>query len=317
MTPPPHADEARRRLVRGPTVVTVGGFDGVHVGHRQVLHHMAGAAHRLGARSVLVTFEPHPLQVVNPPAAPLLLTVSAERREILAQCELDVVVFLRFTAELSHYTPDAFVHLLLRLLDVKQLVIGEDHGFGRGRAGDVATLRRLGATLGFAVDVVPPVLVDGRPVSSSHIRRAVAGGDLQTARRLLGRAYSVAATVVPGAGRGRSVGYRTLNLRLPDAPKLLPPDGVYAVHTEWLGGRSGGMMHIGPRPTFADHQRSLEVHLLDADADLYGAHVKVSWVARLRDVMHFPSADALKRQLDRDFQAARSALTASGAPTSH
>ena len=297
--------------------MTVGGFDGVHLGHRRVLDQIVLGARRAAGRGVLVTFEPHPLEIVNPAAAPPLLTLPAERREILAQSDLDVVVFFRFTEALSHYSPEQFVRLLLRRFDVKELVIGEDHGFGRGRAGDVATLRLLGAVLGFAVNVVPPVTVDGRAVSSSLIRRAVAGGDLDTARRLLGRPYSLTATVVPGAGRGRSMGYRTVNLQQPEGRKLLPPDGVYAVRAEWKNGAAGGMMHLGPRPTVGDQHRSLEVHLFDVNADLYGTECKVAWIARLRDVLHFPSAEALKRQLDSDVMAARAALTAYGAPASH
>ncbi|HWP38039.1 MAG TPA: bifunctional riboflavin kinase/FMN adenylyltransferase, partial [Gemmatimonadales bacterium] len=250
-------------LATNGTVLTVGSFDGVHLGHRRVLEEIAVRAQRANRRSVLITFDPHPLEIVNPAAAPPLLTLPAERREILAQSDLDVAVFLRFTESLSHFTPEQFVHWLLERYAVKELVIGEDHGFGRGRSGDVAVLRQLGIKLGFAVDVVPPVTIDGRPVSSSLIRRAVAGGDLDTARRCLGRPYSLTAPVVPGAGRGRSVGYRTINLRLPDRRKLLPPDGVYAVRAEWRDGMAGGMMHLGPRPTFGDQERSLEVHLFD------------------------------------------------------
>jgi riboflavin kinase/FMN adenylyltransferase len=299
------------------TVLTVGSFDGVHLGHHRVLEEIALRARRSGRRSVLITFEPHPLEIVNPAAAPPLLTLPAERREILAQSDLDVAVFVRFTEELSHFSPEQFVRWLLDRFDVEELVIGEDHGFGRGRSGDVSVLRRMGEQLGFDVDVVPPVTLDGRAVSSSLIRRAVAGGDLHTARRFLGRPYSLTAPVVPGAGRGRSVGYRTINLRLPDHRKLLPPDGVYAVHVEWPSGDAGGMMHLGPRPTFGDPERSLEIHLLDTEADLYGTAVKVAWVARLRDVMHFASTEALKQQLDNDFRAARAALTASRTSTSH
>ena len=305
------------RVVSGPVVVTVGSFDGVHLGHRRVLEEIAQRARRAERRSVLVTFEPHPLEIVNPAAAPPLLTVPAERREILAQSDLDLVLLLRFTDELSHYSPEQFIRLLMAQLDVRELVIGEDHGFGRGRTGDVALLRQLGRELGFTVDLVEPVRVDGRPVSSSLIRRAVAGGDLAAAQRLLGRPYSMAGQVVAGAGRGRRVGYRTINLKPPDHRKLLPPDGVYAVQVEWGRQSAGGMMHLGPRPTFGEHERSLEVHLLDLDAGLYGIEVKLAWVSRLRDVMQFPSAEALKRQLDNDFAAARAALTRFGAPASH
>lgn len=291
------------------TTVTVGTFDGVHLGHRRVLLEIADRARRAGRRSLLVTFEPHPLEIVNPPAAPHLITTPPERAEYLAQCDLDIAVFMRFTRELSQFPPESFVHLLYERFHMRELVIGHDHGFGRGRAGDVALLRDLGARMGFAVDVVDEVDVDGRPVSSTLVRRAIAGGDLQTAARQLGRPYALAAPVVPGAERGRRIGYPTINLAPPDPRKLLPPDGVYAVTVEWAAGRAGGMMHQGPRPTFRDPDRSLEVHLLDGDAAGYGTQVKVSWISRLRDVRRFPTADALKRQLDKDFAAARAALT--------
>ncbi|MBI2071518.1 MAG: riboflavin biosynthesis protein RibF [Gemmatimonadetes bacterium] len=302
----------------GPgSVITVGTFDGVHLGHHRVLEEIAERARRSGRRSLLVTFEPHPLEIVNPPAAPPLLTLAHERREVLAQSELDAVVFMPFTRELSHLSAEQFVRLLMRRYHLRELVIGFDHGMGRGRTGDVNLLRDLGRRLDFSVDVVEAVAVDGRSVSSTLIRRAVAGGDLAHAARFLGRPYSLTAPVVAGAGRGRTIGYRTINLELPDHRKLLPPDGVYAVRVEWLRGTSGGMMHQGPRPTFGDARRSLEVHLFDPVPDLYGQLVKLCWVARLRDVRTFPTADALKQQLDNDFAAAHAALTGSAGPASH
>lgn len=299
------------------TVVTVGTFDGVHLGHRRVLEEIAERARRGRRRSVLVTFEPHPLVVVNPPAAPPLLTLPAERREVLAQSELDVVVFFAFTRELSQYTPVQFVQLLLERFHLRELVIGYDHGFGRGRTGDANVLRELGARMGFAVDVVPEVDVAGRPVSSTLVRRAVAGGDLDTARALLGRPYTLTAPVVPGSRRGRSLGYRTINLALPDPRKLLPPDGIYAVWVEWRDGAAGGMMHQGPRPTFGDRERVIEVHLLNESVDLYGETVKMAWIERLRDVAEFPAVEALKRQMDKDFDDAAAALTRWQRSTSH
>jgi riboflavin kinase/FMN adenylyltransferase len=291
------------------TVVTVGTFDGVHLGHRAVLTEIALRARRANRRSLLVTFEPHPMEIVNPPAAPGLLTLAHERREFFAQCDVDVVVFLAFTRRLSQYAPEAFVRLLLERFEMRELVIGHDHGFGRGRTGDVSLLRRLGRELGFEVDVVEQVDVGGRGVSSTLVRRAVAGGDLETAASLLGRPYSLSATVVPGARRGRQLGYPTVNLAQPDRRKLLPPDGVYAVRLEWADGGAGGMMHQGPRPTFDETDRSLEAHVFDTDVDLYGREVKLSWIARLRDVVRFPTPAALKEQLDKDFAAARAALT--------
>lgn len=299
------------------SVVTVGTFDGVHLGHRAILTEIAARAKRLGGRSVLVTFDPHPLEIVNPQAAPPLLSVGDEKREILAQSELDLVVFLPFTTELSHYPPDAFVQLLIDRFQMRELVIGHDHGFGRGRAGDETVVQQLGQQLGFTVDVIGAVSVAGRQVSSTLVRRAIAGGDLRTASALLGRPYSLTAPVVPGTGRGRELGYRTINLAVTHPRKLLPPDGVYAVRAEWRDGSAGGMMHVGPRPTFGEATRTLEVHLFDADVDLYGAPVKVSWVSRLRDVKTFADSASLKAQLRRDFADAQNALTASLEPTSN
>jgi riboflavin kinase/FMN adenylyltransferase len=299
------------------SVITVGTFDGVHLGHRRVLEEIARRARRAGRNSVLLTFEPHPLSVVNPPAAPPLLTLGNERREIVAQCEVDLAVFFPFTRELSHYSPAQFIRLLKERFHLEELVIGYDHGFGRGRSGDVTVLRKLGKSMDFAVDVVKPVSVEGRTASSALIRRAVAGGNLASAAQLLGRPYSLTAPVVRGAGRGERIGYPTINLELPDRRKLLPPDGVYAVRVEWRYGAAGGMMHVGPRPTFSEANRSLEIHLLDVSMDLYDADVKVSWLAKLRDVMTFASPEALKAQLDRDRDAAYAALTGSGGAASH
>jgi len=293
------------------TVITVGTFDGVHLGHHRVLEEIAVRARNSGRRSLLVTFDPHPLEIVNPRAAPPLLTVGAERREILAQSKLDLLVMLAFDHRLSQYAPEQFVRLLIERFGLRELVIGHDHGFGRGRAGDVDLLRVLGRELGFAVDVVQEVTVDDRPVSSTRVRRAVAGGDLETAARLLARPYSALGSVVQGTARGRTLGYRTVNLRLADSRKLLPPDGVYAVRVEWDRMAAVGMMHQGGRPTFGETERSLEIHLLDVDEDLYGRDVKVSWVTRLRDVRQFASAEDLKEQLGRDVEATRAALTRS------
>jgi len=298
-------------------IVTVGTFDGVHHGHRKVLDEIARRAKRTERRSVLVTFQPHPLEIVNPQAAPALLTTADERREILAQSELDVVIFVEFTTELSHLAPEQFIQILVDRLDMRELVIGHDHGFGRGRAGDVDLLRRLGGELGFAVDVVDGVTLHGHPVSSTLVRRAVAGGDLETAKELLGRPYSMSSVVVRGAGRGKGIGYPTVNVAVENHRKLLPPDGVYAVHVEWRTGSSGGMMHQGARPTFGETERSIEAHVFALNEELYGERVRLSWVSRLRDVHRFESPEALKRQLDKDFAAATVALTGVGGSTKY
>ncbi len=292
------------------TVVTVGTFDGVHRGHRAVLDEIARRATASGRRSLLVTFEPHPLEVVNPGAAPPLLTTGLEKREILAQCPVDAVAFVAFTRALALTAPEDFVRGILReRFRMEELVIGHDHGFGRGRQGDVSMLRRLGAEDGFEVDVVDEVDVDGKSVSSTLIRRAVAGGDLEHAARWLGRRYSASGVVQRGVGRGRELGVPTINLAMEDPRKLLPPDGVYAVWVEWRRGRHGGMLNLGPRPTFGDMERQMEAHLFDFDGSLYGQLVKVEFVDRLRSVERFASPEALRDQLTADRQAAERALT--------
>jgi riboflavin kinase/FMN adenylyltransferase len=290
------------------TVVTVGSFDGVHRGHQAVLAEIVRRARARGLESLLVTFDPHPLAIVNPPAAPLLLTLPAEKREILAQTAVGRVVELVFTPELARLEPAEFVRQELRArLGMQELVLGYDHGFGRGRSGDVDVVRRLGAVDGFAVDVVDPVREDGQPISSTLVRTAVAHGNLAAAARWLGRPYRVLGTVERGAGRGRTIGVPTLNLR-PDPRKLLPPDGVYAVRVKCSAGAFGGMMNQGPRPTFGVAERGLEIHLFDFAGDLYGESVHVEWVRRLRDVRMFPSREALVEQLAQDARDARNSL---------
>lgn len=293
------------------TVVTVGTFDGVHRGHQDVLRRLARRADDVGLRALLVTFEPHPLSVVNPAAAPPLLTVGSEKLEVLAESEIHYLAVMPFTAALREYSPEQFVdEVLLRRFRMRELLIGHDHGFGRGRAGDVEVLRAIGARRGFRVEVVPPVTAgDGRPISSTQIRRAVAGGDLQRAALGLGRPYSVSGTVMRGEQRGRSLGFPTLNLEPPGPRKLLPPEGVYAVRVQTPSGPFGGMLNLGPRPTFGDERVLLEAHLFEAAGDFYGAYVRLEFVARLRDTMRFPSAQALAAQLGRDAEAARRALT--------
>ena len=294
------------------TVITVGTFDGVHRGHMDVLTRLVRRAGRAGLPSLLVTFEPHPLEVLNPAAAPLLLTTRDEKLALLADTGLDYVAIVPFSRELAAQSAEEFVDRVLReRFRMAELLIGHDHGFGRGREGDVDTLRTLGAARGFAVEVVPPVeTAAGEPVSSTRIRRALAAGDLHSAAASLGRDYAVSGRVVPGEARGRTLGFPTLNV-LPESPrKLLPPDGVYAVDVATPRGRFGGMLNLGGRPTFGDERRTIEAHLFDATGDFYGDLVRVGFVRRLRDTMKFDGIDALRAQLAADERDARRALTA-------
>lgn len=298
------------------TVITVGTFDGVHRGHRDVVERLVARSRQLKIPSVLVTFEPHPLEIVNPAAAPLLLTTHDEKQEVLAETGIDYLAVVPFTHDLAAYSAEDFVELILRrCFRMRELLIGYDHGFGRQRAGNVNVLRTLGERDGFKVDVVDPVsTADGHSVSSTSIRRAIAGGDLDRAAEGLGRLYSVSGRVVEGSGRGRTIGFPTLNLGPPPPRKLLPPEGVYAVRVQTPAGPVGGMMNLGPRPTFGDSATSLEAHLFDISGDFYGAQVRIDFVARLRETRKFASAELLSNQLAHDEREARNALTLLNTP---
>jgi riboflavin kinase/FMN adenylyltransferase len=305
---------AGQALPPGGTVVTVGTFDGVHLGHRDVLARLAARAARSGLRSVLVTFQPHPSEVLKPERAPLLLSPGEEQLELLAETGLDYAVVLPFSRALAELTAEEFVdRVLVPRFGMRELLIGYDHGFGRDRAGSVDVLLRLGERRGFPVEVVPPFkLAGGATVSSTAIRTMVSSGDLAGAATALGRRYAVSGRVSHGDKRGRTLGFPTLNLALASPRKLLPPAGVYAVLAQTPRGSFGGMMNLGPRPTFGDATLSLEAHLFDADGDLYGDHVRLDFVARLRDTRRFDSADALVGQLRLDAEHARRALSGAG-----
>lgn len=293
-------------------VVTVGTFDGVHRGHALVLERTAARARERGLTSVVVTFDPHPLDVVNPSAAPPLLTLWDEKLAAMSQTSIEYVAVLPFTTELASLTAEQFVErVLIERYRLRELFIGHDHGFGRGRAGDVESLRVIGRRLGIPVDVVQAVLgSDGAPISSTAVRRAVAHGDLARASDGLGRRYSFVGRVGRGEQRGRRLGFPTVNLELASRRKLLPPHGVYAVRVFGRPGIYGGMMNLGGRPTFDDDRMMLEVHLFDASGDWYGESVSVEFVSRLRDIVRFSGSEELIRQLEKDARDARSALTA-------
>ena len=296
------------RCGRG-SAVTVGTFDGIHLGHREVLRETARRARRAGRPSVLVTFRPHPLQVLRPDDAPGLLTTSIEKKELLAQTGLDYAVFLPFTRTLARYSPRRFVEeVLVERVRVKDLVVGYDHGFGRGRSGDPGVLGAMGEELGFGVEVVPPTVVGDGPVSSSRIRRALLAGDMRAARAGLGRPYSLRGVVVRGEGRGRRLGFPTANLRIPDARKLIPGEGIYAVRVRLPSGSRDGALHLGRRPTFPGSPATIEVHLLDHDADLYGTELRLDLIERLRDVRPFDSVAELVSHMSRDVRRARRIL---------
>jgi riboflavin kinase/FMN adenylyltransferase len=304
------------RLAVGPegAVNTIGTFDGIHRGHAAVLDQVRKEAASRGAKSVLVTFEPHPIAVLRPESAPRRLTSYTEKRAILADAGLDYVVFLQFTPQLARLSPRDFVQeLLVERLGLRHLVIGYDHRLGRDRTGDPEALRELGQELGFETDIVPAVIIEGKPVSSTRIREELSEGDVVEAALGLGRPYSFLGEVVHGDGRGRSLGFPTANIQVPDRDKLLPLEGIYAVHAKIGPEIRAGVLHLGPRPTFPGAAPSVELHLLDYEGDLYGQSLEVQFCERIREVRTFASIGALIVAMTEDCTAARAIFAAGGA----
>lgn len=286
--------------------MTVGTFDGLHRGHRAVLDRVLARALSSGLPSLVVTFDPHPLSVLRPGAAPQLLTTPGEKKELLALAGVEYVAVLRFTRELSMYSAGEFVQLVLRpRYALRELVIGYDHGLGRGREGDVDTLQQIGRELDFPVHVVSPVTDGDVAISSSRIREALLEGAVEWANQALGRPYWLTGSVVPGQGRGRRLGFPTANLEVSHPEKLLPLEGIYAVRATARAPLGPGLLHLGPRPTFPGAPPSVELYLLSFEGDLYGEVVRVEFLKRLREVRSFGSADELVSQMERDREEAR------------
>ncbi len=285
------------------SVVTVGTFDGVHLGHRSIISYLVERARLRQGISVAVSFHPHPRDVVRGTPTPLLTTVE-ERADALEALGLDRFIVIPFTPALARMDAAAFVtDVLLARIGLQEIVIGYDHGFGRGREGDSALLRDIGARYGFGVDVIPAQVLEADVVSSTRIRQLLVDeGDVRQAAGMLGRPYRLTGVVVPGDGRGRLIGYPTANLALEDANKVVPMPGVYAVRV-WrhdTAAPSDGMLNIGVRPTFDGQDVRIEVHLIDFEADLYGHSLRIDFVERLRDEQKFTTVDALVEQLSKD-----------------
>lgn len=285
----------------GPSVVTIGNFDGVHRGHRKILELAKRLAEQHEWRTATLTFDPHPLQVVAPERAPRLLTSIEQRREVLESWGVEAMVVLPFTAEFSKQSPEEFVEqVLVRGLRCACVVVGENFRFGHRHAGDIDTLEKLGRSHGFVTEAVGPLRMGGQTVSSSRIRAAVAAGRTGVARRLLGRPFELAGEVVPGRGIGSKSTAPTLNLN-PQAD-LWPANGVYVSQTRELSGprRWRSVTNVGVRPTFGDSERVVETHLLDPLGGSPPAAIGVGFLRRLRDERPFESSEALREQIYRD-----------------
>lgn len=295
------------------SVITIGTFDGVHRGHLAVIEELRTRAAELGAESVLITFEPHPLALLRPDAAPGRLTTLEEKKALLARAGIDHVVVLPFTREIAQLTAREFVEeVLIERLNLRHLVIGHDHRLGRDRAGDINELRSLGRELGFDTDVVAPMTIGDEPVSSSRIRKALARGDVEAAARGLGRPYAITGEVVRGDGRGRDLGFPTANLEIDDPDKILPLEGIYAARATIGEEVHDGVVHLGPRPTFPGASSTIELHLFDFDRELYGERVTIAFCGHIRGIRGFSTVEALIDAMTDDCTAARALLASSG-----
>jgi riboflavin kinase/FMN adenylyltransferase len=290
---------------------TIGSFDGVHLGHQAVLGQLAERAADMHLPATLITFEPHPREFFQPESAPPRLTRFREKIEALRRCGMERVVCLRFDSYLASLTPEEFIRVILvEGVGVNYLVVGDDFHFGKGRGGNFATLQRAGAEYGFPVVNMHTFNIGDSRVSSTRIREALQQGDFRMAEALLGRSYRMSGRVAHGDKRGRTIGFPTANIHLHRA--VAPVDGVFAVEVFGLPGEPvSGVANIGVRPTVDGSRSLLEVHLFDFDRDIYGVHVQVSFLKKLRSERRFESFAALQQQIMQDAEEAR-AYFASG-----
>ena len=293
------------RPVPVPVVLAIGNFDGVHLGHAALVRQLADAAVRLQSVPTVLTFEPHPREFFVPASAPARLTTLREKLELLGDSGASQAMICPFNAAFAALSADEFIErVLVRSLQVKHLIIGDDFRFGRGRVGDFAMLQAAGTRFGFTVKTMPSVTVDGERVSSSAVRAALAAGEMERAARLLGRPYIIDGRVAHGDKIGRQLGFATANIRIKHNP--LPMTGVFAVEVSGLGEMPlPGVANLGIRPTVGGTRPLLEVHLFDFNRDIYGAHISVRFVHKLRCEQRFPNLDALKAQIAADAATAR------------
>ncbi len=292
-----------------PSVAALGAFDGIHLAHAKILDTAVSRARALGVSAVATTFDPHPVAVLRPEQAPPPIATLDENLARIAERGIDATLVIPFTRELSRMEPEAFVcQVLVGTLGVREVVVGFNHTFGAGARGTAALLVDLGARRGFVTHVLPPLQVDGLTVSSSTIREALKEGDVALARALLGRPYSVSGIVQRGAGRGRTLGFPTANLR-PDRPLVLAA-GVYAARARFDGGTADAVVNIGYRPTFDESQYWIEAYLFDFSGDLYDRPLTLELLVRIRPEKKFPGVDALKAQVFADMEEARRRLRA-------
>lgn len=303
----PVEKELSRRLSNRDTILTIGVFDGVHLGHQRLLGQLKKQAREHNAVSMVITFDPHPQKILAPRSKLLFLTDLSQRTILLRNEGVEDVVVLPFTPELARLSAQDFVGLLKKHLRVKGLVVGPDFTLGYAKEGDIDTLRKLGQVMDFTVTVVPPVTIDDQVVSSTSIRAALARGNLKKAGKLIGRPFRLRGRVISGASRGAKLGFPTANLEV-DPEQALPAEGVYVSQAYINGEAHKSMTYIGKNPTFGGHQCTVEVYILDYQGDLYGSQLEVDLIERLRGGQQFATAEELKEQISRDVKQGREIL---------
>ncbi|OGW47478.1 MAG: riboflavin biosynthesis protein RibF [Nitrospirae bacterium RBG_19FT_COMBO_58_9] len=296
------------RSPRAYPVATIGNFDGHHLGHRALLQTVVETARKAQGTSLVLTFDPHPVKILAPQVDLRFLTSPEEKLAHLEAAGIDEVVFLDFTPTFAAMSPEQFAEEILhRSLGLSELFVGNHFAFGKGRAGRIDDLVRLGGQHGFRVHPVTPVMIEGDVVSSTRIRQLIQSGNVDRAATLLGRVYGIRGTVVHGLQQGQAMGWPTANLRIP-ADRVVPSDGVYAARTIHGTEAYDAIAYIGTRPTFGAGERLIEVNLLDQNCDLYGQEITVQFVERVRGDHTFASADELSKQISRDVEQARNSL---------
>lgn len=293
------------------TVLTVGTFDGVHAGHRAIIDRVADKARERNARSMIVTFDPHPRDIINPGESGIkLLTTLQERCEILEELGIDIMLVIPFDRDFSLLSSEEFIRdIIHKKIGVRYFIIGYDHHFGRNREGTIETIKRLGKELNFEASVVSKREVGEKTVSSTAIRNCISEeGDVKQAAEFLQRPYRLNGTVVHGDKRGKKIGYPTANIKPEHVKKIIPQDGVYAVKIRIEDRWYDGMMNIGRRPTFEGETQTMEVHIFNFSQEIYGMEVQVRFYERIRNEKNFDGIDELKKQLKKDEIAAKELL---------
>ncbi len=290
------------------TVITLGNFDGLHKGHQELIRMVIRRAQETGGKSLVVTFRPHPLKILAPEKCPPLISIYEEKIKLIKKLGIDVLVKIPFTKEFASMTPRDFVkNILSDLLGAKEIFVGYNYRFGKGREGTIESLKAFGREFGFVVQEVEQVSINGETISSTKIRDLLKEGDVEHAARLLGRHYAITGVVIKGDGRGRTIGFPTANI----APKhsIMPANGVYAVKISARDKCYDGVANVGLRPTFDQKDFTLEAHIFDFNEDLYGEEISICFIRRIREEKKFLNVEALIKQINADIETAKNILT--------